>query len=209
VEDGRHILLAGIETAPAWPHAQAELARRVAGKTLTLRGLSAQPDRHGRLAAFVSVSGAETPVQYDLLREGLVRVGGPVAPAGCRADLLREERKARAAKVGLWSDPGYEIAQAENPAAAGAGRGRFAIIEGKVLSVRESGGTIYVNFGRLWSEDFTATIPKRLEGRFTAADLAPRTLSGRFVRIRGFVEERGGPWIEMIRPDQIEFAEKR
>jgi endonuclease YncB( thermonuclease family) len=209
LEDGREILLAGIETAPAWPGAQAELARRVAGKSLTLQGLSAQPDRYGRFTAFVSVSGSETPVQYDLLREGLVRAGGPVATAGCQADLLHEERKARTAKVGLWSDPGYDISRADDPAAIGAGHGRFAIVEGKVLSVRESGGTIYVNFGRLWSEDFTATIPKRLEGRFTAANLAPRSLSGRTVRIRGFVEERGGPWIEVIRPDQIELAEMK
>jgi endonuclease YncB( thermonuclease family) len=206
--DGREILLAGIEAAPAWPPAQAELARRVAGKALTLQGLSSEPDRHGRLSAFVSVSGSETPVQYDLLREGFVRVGGPVA-ADCRTDLLLAERKARTAKVGLWSDPGYDIAQAEDATAVSAGRGRFAIIEGKVLSVRESGGTIYVNFGRRWSEDFTATIPRRLESRFTAASLAPRTMSGRIVRIRGFVEERGGPWIEVIRPDQIEFAEKK
>jgi hypothetical protein len=77
------------------------------------------------------------------------------------------------------------------------------------LSVRESGGTINVNFGRRWSEDFTATIPKRLDGRFTAAGLAPHSLSGRVVRIRGVVEERGGPWIEITRPDQIELAEMR
>jgi hypothetical protein len=32
-----------------------------------------------------------------------------------------------------------------------------------VLSVRESGATIYVNFGRRWTEDFTVTILKRNE----------------------------------------------
>jgi endonuclease YncB( thermonuclease family) len=212
LQDGREILLTGIEPAPAWPGAQAELARRVEGQALTLKGLSSRPDRHGRLAAFVSVSGSETPVQYDLLREGFVRAAGPVEVPGCRADLLSEERKARTAKVGLWSDPGYDIRRADDPAAVEAGRGHFAqglfaIVEGKVLSVRESGGTIYVNFGQKWSEDFTATIPKRLEGRFTSANLTPRALSGRMVRIRGVIEERGGPWIEVTRPDQIEFAE--
>lgn len=207
LEDGREILLAGIEPAPAWHGAQAELARRVEGQALTLKGLSARPDRHGRVAAFVSVSGSETPVQYDLLREGFVRVAGPVEVPGCRAELLSEERKARTAKVGLWSDPVYEMGRADDVAAIAAKRGQFAIVEGKVLSVRESGGTIYVNFGQTWSEDFTATIPKRLEGRFTAASLAPRALSGRMVRIRGVIEERGGPWIEVTRPDQIEFAE--
>lgn len=205
--DGREILLAGIEPAPAWPQAQAALASRVAGKSLILKGLSAEPDRYGRRAAFVTVSGSETPVQYDLLRDGVVRVGGAVEPDGCRAELLAAERKARAAKVGLWSDPVYEIRQADDPAGIAAGRGRFAVIEGRVLSVRESGGTIYVNFGRRWSEDFTATIPGRLESRFIAASLPPRTLAGRVVRIRGMVEDRGGPWIEILRPDQIELAD--
>lgn len=208
LEDGREILLVGIEPAPAWPAAQAELARRVAGQTLVLRGLSSQPDRYGRLNAFVSVSGSETPVQYDLIREGLVRESGADA-AGCRADLLALEQKARTAKVGLWSDPVYDIRQAGDPAMIATGRGQFAIVEGKVLSVRDSGGTIYVNFGRLWSEDFTAAIPKRLQGRFTAAGLDPQALSGRRIRVRGIVEERGGPWIEVIRPDQIELAEIR
>lgn len=209
LEDGRQILLAAIEPAPAWPAAQAELARRVAGQTLVLRGLSSQPDRHGRLSAFVAVSGSETPVQYDLVREGIARVAGADDMPGCRAALLAAEQKARAAKVGLWSDPVYEIRQAGDPALIATGRGQFAIVEGKVLSVRDSGGTIYVNFGRRWSEDFTASIPKRLQGRFAAAGLDPQALSGHRIRIRGIVEERGGPWIEVVRPDQIELAEMK
>ncbi len=136
-------------------------------------------------------------------------MGGEVDRPDCRADLLAQERKARAAKLGLWSDPVYDIRQADDPAMIGSARGEFALVEGRVLSVRESGGTIYVNFGRRWSEDFTATIPKRLESHFTAASLAPQSLSGRLVRIRGIVEARGGPWIEVVRPEQIEFAEMK
>ena len=40
---------------------------------------------------------------------------------------------------------------AEDPAAVLAEQGRFALVEGKVVSVRESGATIYVNFGRRWT----------------------------------------------------------
>jgi hypothetical protein len=82
-------------------------------------------------------------------------------------------------------------------------RGRLALVEGRVLSVRLSGSTIYVNFGRRWSEDFTVTIAKRLERMFTAAGMEPKSLAHRNVRIRGIVEERGGPWIEVTRPEQI------
>ena len=82
---------------------------------------------------------------------------------------------------------------------------RFALVEGRVLSVRESGGTIYVNFGRRWSEDFTVTVPKRSARTFTAAGFELKALAGRTVRVRGLVEERGGPWIEATEPGQIEI----
>jgi hypothetical protein len=75
--------------------------------------------------------------------------------------------------------------------------------------VRESGATIYVNFGRRWTEDFTVTILKRNERNFTAVGLEPKTLAGRQIRVRGWVEERGGPWIEATRPEQIEFADRK
>jgi DNA/RNA endonuclease YhcR with UshA esterase domain len=87
-------------------------------------------------------------------------------------------------------------------------RGRFAIVEGKVLSVRESGATIYVNFGRRWDEDFTVTISKRSERLFAASGVMPKSLTGRRIRIRGVVEERGGPWIEAVLPRQIEIVDR-
>jgi DNA/RNA endonuclease YhcR with UshA esterase domain len=98
--------------------------------------------------------------------------------------------------------------RAGDPAAVLAERGRFTIVEGRVVSVRDSGGTIYVNFGRRWSEDFTVTIAKRNARTFTAAGLEPKTLEGRRVRIRGWIEQRGGPWIEATRPEQIELVER-
>src|SRR5258707_390670 len=124
----------------------------------------------------------------------------------CMAELRAAERAARMAKLGLWADPRYFYKPAENPGEIAAERGRFTLVEGKVVSVRESGGTIYVNFGRRWSQDFTVTISKRHERIFAAAGLEPQKLSGRRVVVRGWVEERGGPWIEPPTPDQIEIV---
>jgi hypothetical protein len=123
--------------------------------------------------------------------------------------LLAAESIARTEKRGLCGDPDYDTKATDNPAAILAAKGRFAIIEGKVLSVRESGGTVYVNFGRRWSEDFTVTILKRITAKFVAAGIDPKRLEGRRVRVRGFIEERGGPWIEATVPDQIEIADGR
>ena len=74
--------------------------------------------------------------------------------------------------------------------------------------MRESGGTIYVNFGRRWSDDFTVTVAKRHERAFTAAGMELKKLTGQHVRVRGTIEERGGPWIEAAAPEQIEIAER-
>jgi hypothetical protein len=136
------------------------------------------------------------------------RVGSKV----CAAELLRDENTARAAKLGLWGDPYYEVLDADTPVDVLAQRGRFALVEGQVVSVRESGSTIYVNFGRRWSESFAVTILKRNERNFTAAGLDLKTLTGRRVRVRGWVEARGAdgnvPWIEAARPEQIETADQ-
>lgn len=35
-----------------------------------------------------------------------------------------------------------------------------------------------------------------------------KKLAGQHVRVRGFIEERGGPWIEAVTPEQIEIAER-
>ena len=101
---------------------------------------------------------------------------------------------------------------ADAPGDVLAQRGRFALVEGQVVSVRESGATIYVNFGQRWSESFAITISKRNERSFTAAGLDVMKLAGRRIRVRGWVEAHGAdgnaPWIEAARPEQIEIADQ-
>jgi endonuclease YncB( thermonuclease family) len=202
LDDGREVRLAAIEVAAlteaAGAAAKDALAALIAGRTIELRGAGPETDRYGRLFAhaFVGVDKAERWVEAELVANGHARVSGRVGERACAAALLARERAARAANLGLWADPYYVIRRADDAAAVAAERGRFAIVEGKVLSVRESGGTIYVNFGRRWSQDFTN------------AGLEPKKLAGRRVRIRGWVEQRGGPWVEATRPEQIELAER-
>jgi endonuclease YncB( thermonuclease family) len=219
--DGREVRLAGIETpfAGAVGEAEAGLAaaaalRRVIGENeIVLKQLNPVSDRYGRLLAHAFVRGAagETPLSRELLAQGHGLLSARPGEAACLRDLIRDlaaaERSARLAKLGLWGDPRYDLKRAENPAEVLAVRGRFTLVEGKVLSVRESGSTIYVNFGRRWTEDFTVTILKRNERLFVAAGLAPQRLQGRRVQVRGVVEERGGPWIEATRPEQIEVVD--
>jgi hypothetical protein len=82
--------------------------------------------------------------------------------------------------------------------------GQFALVEGKVVSVREAGTTIYLNFGRRWTQDFAVTISRRVGAAFEAAGIALKSLENKRIRVRGWVEQRGGPRIEIRQIGQIE-----
>jgi hypothetical protein len=145
-----------------------------------------------------------------LLDRGLAVTGPRIGEAACRAALLRREQAARSqTRLGIGGAGDYRLHQADDPAAILLSRGRFAIVEGRVLSVRESGNTVYVNFGQRWSEDFTVTIAKRAEPTFISAGLPPKSLSGRTVRVRGVIEERAGPWIEATGAEQFDWDGQR
>jgi hypothetical protein len=81
------------------------------------------------------------------------------------------------------------------------------VVEGKVLSVRQAGATTYVNFGRNWTQDFAVTISKRMIGAFEATGVSAKSLENRRIRVRGVVEARGGPRIELLRVGQIEVLD--
>jgi endonuclease YncB( thermonuclease family) len=211
--DGRDIKLAGIEvpqpasdTGHAARTSRTALEHLVLGKAVSLTAPSDATDRYGRISAFAFVNGSETPVQYKLLAQGQARVSALVLDSACLQALRSEEEKARDGRIGLWGEPGYSVRAAADGPAIRSQQGRFSVAEGRVVSVRDSGGTIYVNFGRRWSEALTVTILKRHERSFAAAGIEPRTLEGRMVRIRGYVDVRNGPVIEVTRPEQIEVA---
>lgn len=212
--DGREIKLAGIDVPFAAGDGESKAAfasrtaleRLVLGKEILLTAASDATDRYGRMGAVAFVNGSETPVQYDLLAVGQARVSAQALGDGCTQALLGEEKKARESRLGLWGDPGYAVRAAADGPANRLQQGRFSVAEGRVVSVRDSGGTIYINFGRRWSEALTVTILKQNVRSFAAAGIEPRTLEGRIVRIRGYVEVRNGPVIEASRPEQIEVA---
>jgi endonuclease YncB( thermonuclease family) len=230
LDDGREIRLAGIEV-PLPPRAgetgaraeashTAALAARtalesmLAGQGVELRPTGMATDRYGRTLAHVYVTkdGSRRSATHEMLARGFARVSAHIGDkAGDRtraSELLARERTAREARVGLWNEAYYVIMAAESFAELSAERGNFAVVEGKVLSVRETGGTIYMNFGRRWSQALTVTITKRNERSFAAAGLEPKKLENRRVRVRGWVEDRNGPRIEAARPEQIEIAER-
>jgi len=232
LSDGREVRLAAIEVPPlalagnlagnsgnrTGEAAKAALDALTGGDQVLLRqteaGLDHNTDRYGRLVAYVYAQrdGVELFAQGALIEAGLARAAGRIDGKSCAEELLTAEKTARAGKLGLWGDPYYEVLNADAPVDVLAQRGRFALVEGQVVSVRQSGATIYVNFGRRWSESFAVTISKRNERSFAAAGLDVMRLAGRHIRVRGWVEARGAdgnvPGIEALRPEQIEIADR-
>jgi endonuclease YncB( thermonuclease family) len=204
--DGREVRLAGIEpvtTAATNANRLSALSAIIAGRDVTLRGQDDTPDRYGRQPAFVFVDASDTPVQSLLLAQGEALASADVTDKDCAASLMANEAEARAAKRGTWADPAA-IKSTESPGDILAGIGRFTLVEGRVLSVRQAGATTYLNFGRNWTRDFAATISRRMLGAFEAAGIAPKSFENRRIRVRGWVEARGGPRIEVLRVGQIE-----
>jgi endonuclease YncB( thermonuclease family) len=208
LEDGREIRLAGIEPAfPEKPGAERmrALTSLLAGRSVRLHGDDDTPDRYGRQPAFAWRLPDETLIQQELLAQGEALVSVTVGDRECSAALLAAEAAARAAKRGIWADP-TAIKNTESPGDILTGIGRFKLVEGKVLSVRQAGATTYLNFGRNWTRDFAVTIPRRALANLAASGLVPKSLENKRIRVRGFVEARTGPRIEVLQAGQIELV---
>jgi len=205
LQDGREVRLAGIEPVVAEKASRTSaLSAIIAGRDVTLRGEDDTPDRYGRQPAFVFLVGSETSVQGLLLAQGEALVSATVTNKDCASLLTAAEAAARQAKQGTWADPAA-IKNAESSGDILAGIGRFTLVEGKVLSVRQAGATTYLNFGRNWTRDFAVTISRRMIPAVEAAGIVLKSLENRRIRVRGWVEARGGPRIEVLRVGQIEL----
>jgi len=200
LEDGREVRLAGLAPVPAGTTA---LAALIADRDVKLRGQDDAPDRWGRQPAFVFADGSDRSIQAELLAQGQALASAEVADQGCAAELASAEASARQAKLGTWADSDA-IKNAERTGDILARIGQFTVVEGKVLSVRQAGATYYANFGRRWTQDFAVTISRRMMASLEAAGISLKSLENRRIRIRGFVEQRGGPRIELVRVGQIE-----
>jgi endonuclease YncB( thermonuclease family) len=202
MDDGREVRLVGIE---AVTDDTAALASLVAGRSVTLHGETDAPDRYGRQPAFVFPDEADRSVQGMLLERGAALASGTIADKACAAELAAAEAAARQSKRGAWAG-NAAIKNAESPDDILARVGQFTVVEGKVLSVRQAGTVTYLNFGRRWTHGFAVTISRRAVALVEAAGISVKALENRLIRVRGFIEARQGPRLEVLRVGQIELA---
>jgi hypothetical protein len=142
-----------------------------------------------------------------MLRRGLARVFTLRDSRACSRALLAAEEEGRAAGAGLWADPLFTIGEAGNPSLLDR-RGLYQIVEGRVVSVGKTASTVYLDFGRNWTSDFTVTVSVSDAALFESEGLALDGLKGRRVRVRGWLSEANGPTMRVDHPEQIEVLSR-
>jgi Staphylococcal nuclease homologue len=181
------------------------LSQLVHDRLVTVTAIPPKEDRYGRLRGQVFISGdaADPWLQVAMLKRGMARVSFAPDRHECAAQLLAAEAQARAAKTGLWAYPAYVV---RSPQSVARDVGLFELVEGKVVSAAIRGGHGYLDFGADWSTDFTVTISPDDMANFAAENVDPRSYAGKTVLVRGWVEQRDGPDIEVAIPQSIQIV---
>ena len=184
--------------------ARAALEARLAGKAVSLAPVAPGRDRYGRLVAQVFADGIW--IQGTLLKDGLARAAPDIASAVCAASSLAAEESGRQARAGGWGDGAFEVITSDRLVAEEKRKaGSFQIVEGKVLTASVVGGRAYLNFGADRRTDFSVTISPDDMKIFRRAKFDLKTLAGKRIRVRGWVELYNGPEFEIATPGAIEI----
>ena len=83
--------------------------------------------------------------------------------------------------------------------------GRFVVIEGKVRRVGIARSRVYLDFGR--RDGFTVVVTRKAEPAFERRGIVLSALGGQTIRVRGVLDARFGPRIELADPLMIERVE--
>jgi endonuclease YncB( thermonuclease family) len=220
--DGRTIRLVGLDPALQTPDdpdradtARATLATRVVGHRIGLHPLSATPDRWGRIAALAFdptglPAGQTGDVALAAIADGLGRYRAEAAARPCRDELLAAEQKARAAGLGLWSDPYYAVLAVDDVANFIEKSGTEVLSEGRLMRVETGPFRTILRFagpdrGSYGGHTLSATVLPRTMKAFEASHVDFTALIGRTLRFRGLLDLRFGPRIELDGPDAVEI----
>jgi|GEM_PF-2231640 len=203
------VRLAEVDT-PIPDETRSWLADQVAGRDVELVYSGLRRDRYDRALAQVLVSGdaAAEWLQYRLVEAGLARVMSHADNQAQAPILLMTEARARRDRRGLWARPDHQVRDT-HPDARAQDVGSAQIVEGRVLeAVRLNSGRIYLNFGSDYRTDFTVRIDAPDSQAFLDAGLTPEAMTGRRVRVRGWLSDENGPMIVIDHPARIELLEE-
>lgn len=216
LDDGRQVRLVGIQAPKLalgranftpWPlaeEAKAALEQLIAGETVELRLPPQAMDRHGRVLAHLVRQSDGAWVQGEMLSRGMARVYTFADNRNLAALMLSLEQQARAAKRGMWAIADYAVRSSED---LRLDPETFQIVEGRVLDAVHIKDRVYLNFGPDWRTDFTIKVTKRDIKLFDTQGINLLNMTGKAIRVRGWVKAENGPMIELDHPERLEVLE--
>ena len=175
------------------------------GREAALTLVAAAPDRWDRalgdLGAPIS-DGAPASAAEALIAAGLARVRPEYETRGCEAGRLALESAARAKGLGVWRDPDYAVLAAADAASLARRDGRFVIVEGVVRRVGLGRARLYLDLGGRGALSVVAS--RKTQAAFQAAGAPLTALAGEKIRVRGALDSRFGPQLEIVDPLMLE-----
>ncbi len=218
LSDGRELRLATIETAHALAprngdrerpdaalRALAEAARAAANDLAVRQGGTIyfdrqREDRYGRLVAHVETADGLW-LQAELVSRGLARVHTTPETAAAAAALLKMEDEARRARRGLWTHSQFRVREPDDTARW---LDSFQIVEGQIASARQTRTQTWLVFAGEHGKALSITAAPGSRARLRAGGLDLAALDGALLRVRGWIQWRNGPLIEIDHPEQVE-----
>lgn len=212
--DGRMIQLSSLdipdldpyEPGPVAVAARDILKEMLEGKKVRLyvtkNAGSGRMSRMGDMLAHLQTLEDGYWVQGVLLAAGLARVRPTERNIEMAVPMMKLEAQARAEKKGLWADPRYGIL---SPGTAAKAENGWGIVEGTVYSTNLNRNTVYLDFDVDWHTDFTVSIDADTRHALTAAGIDALSLGGKHVRVRGWIRDYNGPFMELENPVWMEI----
>lgn len=216
LDDGRTVHLAGLDSPDLDPYTPGDISLKASEVLRTLLTdqkvrLYVTPDsrtgrmnRMGHTLAHLERVTDGSWVQGALLEQGLARVRTSPSNPEMNESMLALERIARDAKIGLWSQNDFTV---KSPETIDKQNNSFQIVEGVIEAVSTTRNRIYMNFGKNWKKDFTAGLEPEARQLFSKQGLKPLEWGGRRVRVRGWVRDWNGPYMDIDSPESIEFLD--
>lgn len=161
-------------------------------------------NRMGQLLAHLVKKDDDGWINGTLVANGLARALTTASNPEMVDQLYALEDKARKAAKGLWakdSRDGLLI-----PDTAQEGNGQLRVVEGKVSRAATSKNNLYLNFGTDMKKDFTVMIPAALRKSLARLGTDPMSLSGKTIRVRGWIRQWNGPYMELETPERLEIV---
>ena len=110
--------------------------------------------------------------------------------------------------TGLWANAAYAVRSALRTRELMRRRNSYEIVAGTAAKVAVTKARTYINFGADWRSDFTAGIEARVLRANPEWAKTLAALEGKRIEVRGWIQYRNGPYIDIEDPSQIAPAEE-